>query len=87
MIRIVAVGILLFFIFAIVYSVQRIWHINLARRKGLFPKKGKATLFDVKKLIEQGEKELAIILYCEIFSTTNKNASRAVEELERNIKR
>ncbi|MCA9407778.1 MAG: hypothetical protein H6755_05310 [Candidatus Omnitrophica bacterium] len=63
-----------------------IWVLNNARRKGLYPPKGKATMFDVRRLILSGEKELAIRIYCEIFEVSRKEAVKAVDELEKGIK-
>ena len=49
-------------------------------------RKGKATMFDVRHLLMEGEKELAIQLYCEIFQTTPTKAKKDIEELERSLK-
>lgn len=62
-----------------------VWLLSIARRKGLYPEAGKGTMFDVRRLIIQGEKELAVRLYAEIFRTNNKEAQKAVEDLERSI--
>jgi len=53
---------------------------------GKRPVKGKATMFDVRHLLMEGEKELAIGLYCEIFHTTPAKAKKDIEELERSLK-
>ena len=71
-----------FFVFS---SSRWIWSVNQARRKGLYPNKGKPTMFDVRRLIQAGHKDLAIRLYCQIFSTHFKEAKKAIEELERSI--
>ena len=63
-----------------------IWHINQARRKGLYPLNGRATLFDVKRLISVGEKALAIRAYQEIFGVKQKEAQKSVEEMEKSMK-
>ena len=60
--------------------------ISDARRKGKLPQRGKATMFDVRHLLMEGEKDLAIRLYCEIFNTTPTKAKKDVEELERSLK-
>lgn len=67
-------------------NVQRLWPILDARRRGKLPKKGKATMFDVRHLLMEGDKELAIQLYCEIFNTTPTKARKDVSELERSLK-
>ncbi len=71
--------------FYILWNICWLWSVNRAKRKSLFPAKGKATLFDVRTLIIQGEKDLAIQLYCEIFRSTRRVAKKAVDELEKNI--
>ena len=63
-----------------------IWFLNQARRRGLYPDPGKATLFDVKRLITKGEMLLAISVYQEIFGVSFKEAKKAVEDLEKNLK-
>ncbi|MDE1920499.1 MAG: hypothetical protein KGJ09_01775 [Candidatus Omnitrophica bacterium] len=55
-------------------------------RRGKLPAKGRGTMFDVRHLLMEGEKELAIQLYCEIFQTTPLKAKKDVEELERSLK-
>ena len=64
-----------------------IWHINQARRKGIYPLSGKATLFDVKRLLEMGERVLAVKVYQELFRVKAKDAQKAVDEMEKNIKK
>ena len=56
-----------------------------ARRRHMLPK-GRATMFDVRHLLMEGEKELAIQVYCEIFHTMPTKAKRDIEELERSLK-
>lgn len=71
-----------FYIFA---RSRFLWSINQARRNGLYPPKGKATMFDVRSLIIKSEKDLAIRLYCEIFNSSAREAKKAVEEIEKSI--
>ena len=70
----------------VLLNSYRIWLINDARRRGKLPERGKATMFDVRHLLMEDEKELAIQLYCEIFKTTASKAKKDVEELERSLK-
>ncbi len=64
-----------------------IWHLHQARRRGLYPLSGQATLFDVKRLIAAGENILAIRLYRQIYKGTSfKDAQKAVAEIEKGIK-
>ena len=62
-----------------------IWSINQARRRGFYPQGGRPTMFDVRRLILKGEKELAVQVYREIFKSSYREAQRAIEDLERSI--
>jgi len=42
-------------------------------------------MFDVRRLLTKGEKELAVQLYCDIFKTNRSDAQLAVDELQRSI--
>lgn len=68
------------------FNSYRVWMVNDARRRGKLPKQGKATMFDVRRLLLEGEKEVAIQLYTEIFNTTPMRAKKDVEELLRSLK-
>jgi len=70
----------------VIFNAYRVWFLVDARRRGKLPPKGRATMFDVRHLLMEGEKELAIQVYCEIFQTTPIKAKRDVEELERSLK-
>ena len=67
-------------------NIYRVWFLVDARRRGKLPLKGRATMFDVRHLLMEGEKELAIQVYCEIFPTTPIRAKKDVEDLERSLK-
>ncbi len=54
-------------------------------RKGPKILSRKPTMFDVRTLIVQGEKELAVRVYREIFKTGLDEAKKQVDELERSI--
>ena len=71
--------------FCILMQTYWIWSIHQARRKGFYPERGKATMFDVRRLIIEGEKNLAVRVYAGIFKTNHKEAKKAVEELEKSI--
>ena len=67
---------------------QTFWmrHLNQAQRRGLYPDRRRATLFDVKRLITAGERILAIYLYREIYKGVGfKESQKAVEEMEKSI--
>jgi hypothetical protein len=70
----------------VLFNIYRAWFLNDARRRGKLPQRGKATMFDVRHLLMEGEKELAIQVYCEIFQTTPIKAKKDVEDLERSLK-
>ena len=72
-----------FFIFV---RICWIWHLKKLRQGGLYPRKGKGTLFDVRRLLVNGEKEAALRLYSEIFTVDSQQAKKAVEELEKSLK-
>jgi hypothetical protein len=72
--------------FLILLNIRHAWFMHDARRRGKLPKKGKATMFDVRHLLMEGEKDLAIQIYCEIFNTTPSRAKKDIEELERSLK-
>ena len=67
-------------------QVYFVWLLNQARRKGLYPYPGKATLFDVKRLLIMGEPMLAITVYREIYGVGFRDAKKAVEELEKSLR-
>ena len=70
----------------VVFNTFRVWSLIDARRRGKLPPKGRATMFDVRHLLMEGEKELAVQVYGEIFQTTPIKARKDVEELERSLK-
>ena len=70
----------------ILVNIYRIRLLNDARRRGKLPLKGKATMFDIRHLLMEGEKDLAVQLYCEIFHVTLPKARKDVEELQRSLK-
>jgi hypothetical protein len=70
----------------VIINIFRIRLLNDARRRGKLPLKGKATMFDIRHLLMEGEKDLAIQLYCEIFHVTLPKAKKDVEELQRSLK-
>ena len=67
-------------------NVDRVRLFGNARRKGKLPNKGKATMFDVRHLLMEGEKELAVQVYSEIFNVSLDKARTDVEELQRSLK-
>jgi hypothetical protein len=70
----------------VLMSSYHIWGFVDARRRGKLPARGRGTMFDVRHLLMEGEKELAVQLYSEIFKTTPLKAKKDVEDLERSLK-
>jgi len=70
----------------VLINTYRVWFLLAARRRGKLPQKGQVTMFDVRHLLMEGERELAIQVYCEIFQTTPVKARKDIEELERSLK-
>ena len=70
----------------VLFNTYRVWFLVDARRRGKLPPRGRATMFDVRHLLMEGEKELAIQVYCEIFQTSPLKAKKDVEELQRSLK-
>ena len=70
----------------VMINIYRNRFLDDARRRGKLPAYGRATMFDVRHLLMEGEKELAIQLYCEIFQTTPLKAKKDIEDLERSLK-
>ncbi len=72
--------------FLVLFNARRAGLFIDARRRGKLPVKGRATMFDVRHLLMEGKKELAIQVYCEIFQTTPIKAKKDIEDLERSLK-
>ena len=72
--------------FLVSLNIYRIWSIHDARRRGRLLTKGKATMYDVRYLLMEGEKELATRVYCDIFNVPMTRARKDVEELQRSLK-
>lgn len=70
----------------VLINASRVWNLFSARRRGKLPQKGQLTMFDVRHLLMEGERDLAIQVYCEIFQTTPIKAKKDIEELERSLK-
>lgn len=69
----------------IAVNALRIFSLLRGRGRGTPSEKGKITLFDVRYLIQKGEKEQAIRIYEKLFQTNRYEAQKAVEQLEKNI--
>ncbi len=67
-------------------KVYWIWYLRSLRRPGDYPRKGTGTLFDVRQLLLNGEKEAAVRLYAQIYKINPEEARKSVEELEKSLK-
>ena len=67
-------------------NVYRLREFIASRRGGASPQKGRPTMFDVRQLLMEGKKDLALQVYCDIFQTTPGKAKKDIEELERSLK-
>jgi len=70
----------------VLLNVDRSMFFKDARHRGKLLGKGRPTMFDVRHLLMEGQKEMAIQVYCEIFHTVPAKAKKDVEELERSLK-
>ena len=52
-----------------------------ARRRGIYPEKGQATIDDVKRLALSGEPALAMRAYREIYGVSTKEAKEAIDRI------
>ena len=77
---------ILFVCFLICICAYAVRYIKFPRKKGSPPAQRRATLFDVKNFLLNGEKDRAIRVYRDIFRVTQAEAVKAVEELEKNLK-
>ncbi len=74
---IIATGLMIATAVIILNTVQ----IRNLRLKGLYPAQGHATMKDVEKLINSGNKALAMRAYREIHGVSLKQAKEAVEKI------
>lgn len=81
LISIVAISIL-------VIQVYWLWMARKAQKAYLKEVQAQApTMFDVREVLRQGDRDLAVKLYCEIFGLDDvERARRDVEELERSLR-
>ena len=55
-------------------------------RKIKQPPLNNPTMFDVRRLLQEGDKEKAILYYSRIFKVSSKQARKDIAELERSLK-
>ncbi len=79
-------GLVVLVVSLVLWNVYQAFFKRQARRSGKLPPQGRATMFDVRHLLMEGEKDLAIQVYCEIFQTTPMKAKKDVEDLQRSLK-
>lgn len=71
--------------FLVLCGTYWIWVMNRTYRQGKMPQRT-PTMFDVRRLLQEGDRESAVRLYVQIFKVSAKQARKDVEELERNLK-
>lgn len=86
MIPVLFAAVVILTLILVLLNVRHSWSMHKARSRGKLPQKGKATMFDVRHLLMEGDKDLAIELYCEIFNTTVSKAKKDIEQLQRSMK-
>ena len=66
------------------------WFFVMKGASGLLPRKKtpqrKPTMFDVRRMLQEGNRDQAIRIYIQIFKVSQKKARKDIEELERNLK-
>lgn len=72
--------------FGIIFYIKEVWALRRTRRRGILSNPDKVTMFDVRRLLQQGEKDQAVRLYGILFKTTAMESREAVDELERGMK-
>ena len=72
--------------FLILFGAYWLWVMNnRANRPGKTPQRH-ATMFDVRRLLQEGDRDSATKLYIQIFKVSPKQARKDIEDLERNLK-
>ncbi len=65
------------------------WLIVMKAAPGFLLKKKipqrKPTMFDVRRLLQEGNREEAVKVYTQIFKVSQKKARKDIQELERNL--
>ena len=76
------------FCFLVLFGIYWLWAMKgfntFAFKKKPAPRK--PTMFDVRRLLQDGNRESATKAYIEIFKVPLKKARKDIEELERNLK-
>lgn len=71
--------------FLMLCGMYWIWINNKVPRKAK-TRRGQATMFDVRRLLQEGDRDAAVRLYIQIFKVSIKQARKDIEDLERNLK-
>jgi hypothetical protein len=82
-------------IFVLLFAAYWLWANRAARREGAVPmsprppkpeSRPQPTMFDVRRLLKEGDKRGATRLYAKIFKMPAAQASKDIDELERSLK-
>lgn len=72
-----------------ILGIQVYWITMVRKTQELYVKEMQSqapTMFDIRELLIDGDKDMAVRLYCEIFNMENiELARKEIEELERSI--
>ena len=71
--------------FFILCGAYWIWTINRFQNQGKGSQRP-PTMFDIRRLLQEGDRETATRLYVQIFKVSLKQARKDIEDLERNLK-
>ncbi|NLE65692.1 MAG: hypothetical protein GX606_07250 [Elusimicrobia bacterium] len=73
-----------------ILGIQVYWVVMMRKAQKIYLKEMKAhapTMFDVRQMLLDGDKDMAVKLYCEIFNIEDiERARRDVDELEKSLK-
>jgi hypothetical protein len=82
--------ILISIVAVMILSIQIYWIWMVRKAQKIYLKEIQAhapTMFDVRELLLQGDKDMAVKLYCEIFNLQDiDRARKEVEDIERSLK-
>ncbi|MFT5386975.1 MAG: hypothetical protein ACI9F2_001186 [Lysobacterales bacterium] len=81
MIKLLLTTLIIVTCFACFYWAKWFWRFRSASTK----ESNKGTLYDVRILIQQGDDEMAVLLYCNLYKCSHNEGQARVAELKRSI--
>ena len=79
----VAVAIICFTVF---FGLYWLWSVGPLVPRQKKPPVEKPTMFDVRRLLKEGQRDAAIRCYAQIFKVSSARARKDVDQLERSLK-